>query len=265
MIILQGREGVTNGSVTRSLNGWGARSDVGSIEKRRVPVHAPEGITTAIQLRQRQPARRSWARALVQLNDPTAFLEVGRTYRLRAFVRNANANGQSIGLLLADQNYQGRPMQESTYETFTDDAWHELILEFTCTSPAAPGTGVYITLPTSGPIDWQITGVSLKRAKPVEPPEAKGDPDRVLAFDGPAQSAPDPRYWNYAVGGGGWGNDELQSYTSGVRNASLDGQGHLLITARREQVTGEDGILPRLLKCPNQHPRQAQGDARFLR
>ena len=242
IVIVRGGEGVTNGAVTRDLSGWGARSGVGSIEKRRVPVHAPEGITTAIQLRQPEAEQRNWARALVELKDPTGFLEVGRTYRLRAFVRNANANGQSIGLLLADQNYAARPMQESTYESFSDDAWHELALDFTCTSPPSPETGVYIALPTSGSIDWQITGVSLKRTKPLKPPQVKGEPDRVLAFDGAPESAPDPRYWNHAVGGGGWGNDELQSYTSDVRNASLDGQGQLLITARRERATGEDGI-----------------------
>ena len=243
VVIIRGREGVSNAAVTRDLSGWGARSDVGPIDKRRVPVHAPEGITTAVQLRQREAAQRSWARALIELKDPTGFLVVGRSYRLRAFARNSNANGQVIGLLLADQNYEARPMQESTYESFSDDAWHELTLDFTCTSPAGPGTGVYIALPTSGPIDWQITGVSLKRTKPLEPPRVKGEPDQVLTFDGAAQSAPNPRYWNHAVGGGGWGNNELQSYTSDVRNASLDGQGHLLITARREQVTGEDGVF----------------------
>jgi beta-glucanase (GH16 family) len=44
------------------------------------------------------------------------------------------------------------------------------------------------------------------------------------------------------MGGGGWGNEELESYTSRPNNAELDGQGHLVITARAERYTGADGV-----------------------
>ncbi len=39
--------------------------------------------------------------------------------------------------------------------------------------------------------------------------------------------------WNFDIGTGedGWGNQELQSYTNNPANISLDGQGHLVITA----------------------------------
>lgn len=60
-------------------------------------------------------------------------------------------------------------------------------------------------------------------------------------FDGPA-GAPPPAPWIAQLGGGGWGNDELQTYTDRPENVSLDGQGHLRITARREDFTGTDGI-----------------------
>jgi len=53
-------------------------------------------------------------------------------------------------------------------------------------------------------------------------------------FEGPAGSAPNPRSWSFAVGGHGWGNQELQFYTDRPANAALDGQGALVITARRE-------------------------------
>jgi len=53
-------------------------------------------------------------------------------------------------------------------------------------------------------------------------------------FDGPAGSAPNPGIWRYDLGAGGWGNDELQTYTDARRNAALDGAGNLVITARRE-------------------------------
>jgi beta-glucanase (GH16 family) len=52
-------------------------------------------------------------------------------------------------------------------------------------------------------------------------------------FDGPAGSPPDPGAWRLETGGGGWGNQELQYYTSGTENACLDGAGQLAITARQ--------------------------------
>ena len=71
--------------------------------------------------------------------------------------------------------------------------------------------------------------------------------DRVLAdlpgcvlawsdeFGGPAGSPPSPASWLPQTGGHGWGNRELQYYTEGTENASLDGAGHLVITADRLQ------------------------------
>ena len=38
----------------------------------------------------------------------------------------------------------------------------------------------------------------------------------------------------YDLGGGGWGNNELETYTSSTQNASLDGLGHLVITAQKD-------------------------------
>jgi len=51
-------------------------------------------------------------------------------------------------------------------------------------------------------------------------------------FDGSEGAAPNPEHWTHETGGGGWGNDELQYYTDSTENSSLDGVGHLLITAR---------------------------------
>ena len=52
-------------------------------------------------------------------------------------------------------------------------------------------------------------------------------------FDGPAGSAPNGANWNFETGGGGWGNNELQTYTDSRENSALDGNGNLVITARR--------------------------------
>lgn len=50
-------------------------------------------------------------------------------------------------------------------------------------------------------------------------------------FNGNAGIAPDATKWAYDLGAGGWGNEELQSYTNLAENVSLDGKGNLLITA----------------------------------
>jgi beta-glucanase (GH16 family) len=58
-------------------------------------------------------------------------------------------------------------------------------------------------------------------------------------FDGPAGSAPDPSKWGYNTGGGGWGNDELEVYTSSRANSFQDGHGNLVIRAtKRVQTSG---------------------------
>jgi beta-glucanase (GH16 family) len=58
-------------------------------------------------------------------------------------------------------------------------------------------------------------------------------------FNGPAGSAPDPSKWEYDIGGGGWGNTELQVYTSSRANSFQDGNGNLVIRAtKRVQTSG---------------------------
>ncbi len=59
-------------------------------------------------------------------------------------------------------------------------------------------------------------------------------------FEGPAGSAPDSSKWRHEIGNGpdGWGNWERQYYTGGTDNVALDGDGHLVITARQENPGG---------------------------
>jgi len=52
-------------------------------------------------------------------------------------------------------------------------------------------------------------------------------------FDGPAGQLPDPGKWAFDVGTG-WGNAQLEYDTDRAENVQLDGEGHLAITARRE-------------------------------
>lgn len=52
-------------------------------------------------------------------------------------------------------------------------------------------------------------------------------------FDGAAGDSPDAAMWGFDVGGGGWGNQEKQIYTDNAENARLDGNGNLVLEARR--------------------------------
>jgi beta-glucanase (GH16 family) len=61
-------------------------------------------------------------------------------------------------------------------------------------------------------------------------------------FNGADGSQPDAAKWTYDVGGNGWGNDELEYYTSRPQNAQIRG-GNLVITAQQEAYTGTDGVM----------------------
>jgi beta-glucanase (GH16 family) len=76
-------------------------------------------------------------------------------------------------------------------------------------------------------------------------------------FDGPAGAPPGPA-WTAELGGGGWGDEQLQTYTQ--ENAALDGHGCLAITARRDltsarlitkgRVTARHGRVEARIRVP---------------
>jgi beta-glucanase (GH16 family) len=59
-------------------------------------------------------------------------------------------------------------------------------------------------------------------------------------FEGIAGSSPDKLKWTYDIGTGnnGWGNSELEYYTDRTSNVQLNGEGQLVITARKESYSG---------------------------
>ena len=59
-------------------------------------------------------------------------------------------------------------------------------------------------------------------------------------------ATPDPAKWGYEIGGTGWGNNELQYYTSRTENARIEG-GQLVIEARAESFGGRNHTSARLL------------------
>jgi beta-glucanase (GH16 family) len=60
-------------------------------------------------------------------------------------------------------------------------------------------------------------------------------------FDGPSGSPVDSSKWSFDIGGNGWGNNELETYTSRTANVDLEG-GMLAIKSLKETLTGPDGI-----------------------
>ena len=60
-------------------------------------------------------------------------------------------------------------------------------------------------------------------------------------FNGPSGSPVDAAKWSFDIGGNGWGNNELQTYTNRIANATLE-SGSLVIKVLRETLRGPDNI-----------------------
>ena len=101
-----------------------------------------------------------------------------------------------------------------------------------CASVTLLSSGCASTHPGNGP-------VGTPRASA---PDARWTLAWSDEFDGPAGARVDPARWVTLTGGHGWGNNELQTYTDRAENASLSGDGQLLIRAQREHFQGADGI-----------------------
>ena len=75
--------------------------------------------------------------------------------------------------------------------------------------------------------------------------QATSHPGLVLTwsdeFNGPDGSLPDPKKWVIETGGGGWGNNELETYTNRAQNVHIQNE-NLVITSIKETLTGADGV-----------------------
>lgn len=56
-------------------------------------------------------------------------------------------------------------------------------------------------------------------------------------FLGSAGTKPDPSRWVHDIGGSGWGNAQLEYDSNSTDNVAIDGEGHLLITARQQSIS----------------------------
>lgn len=72
--------------------------------------------------------------------------------------------------------------------------------------------------------------------RPARPPSRLSGYGFADEFGGAACTPPDPARWRHELADPGWVNNELQVYTGDPANACLDGQGHLVITAIRDDA-----------------------------
>jgi hypothetical protein len=124
------------------------------------------------------------------------------------------------------------------------------------------GDGTIATVPTGitnykyttvGNIPYDVTvtatsstGGTLKKRISVTVNVVAGTPGLVWAEEFNVDGAPDPAKWGYDIGGGGWGNNELEYYTSRPVNAVVL-NGVLKITAIKETYNGSAYTSARLL------------------
>jgi beta-glucanase (GH16 family) len=87
-----------------------------------------------------------------------------------------------------------------------------------------------------------------EQRSPRKPPLEKTGPWRLVwsdEFD--YAGLPDPSKWDYQVGGGGWGNNEQQYYTSLRKENARVENGKLIIEARQERWESRDYTSARLV------------------
>jgi beta-glucanase (GH16 family) len=95
------------------------------------------------------------------------------------------------------------------------------------------GLALLLATGVAGGVLLTATGPAANRAHAASVAQTWSD-----EFDGAAGSAPDSAKWTLETGGSGNGNHELQYYTKSSDNAALDGNGHLVITARKNSDSG---------------------------
>src|SRR3954463_6092462 len=111
--------------------------------------------------------------------------------------------------------------------------------------PAATSSAAGATRGATGPPAATMTPSATPSATPPARPSAgrlttpvPAPAPRALTwsddFNRGAGAPVDRGRWNFDVGSHGWGNEQLEYYTDSTRNAVHDGQGHLVITARKE-------------------------------
>ena len=77
-------------------------------------------------------------------------------------------------------------------------------------------------------------------------------------------SALDNNTWNYDTGGNGWGNNELENYTSSTKNSFITKGGYLVIEARKEAMGSNNYTSARLQTMGKQQFEHGRMDIRAI-
>jgi len=99
------------------------------------------------------------------------------------------------------------------------------------TGVAMAGLAVFVASSTASDLPSLPNNNNLKSAAPPRPGWTLVWADE---FNQPDGAAPDANKWSHEIGGNGWGNGELEYYTSSTNNARLEGH-KLVIEARQEK------------------------------
>lgn len=131
-----------------------------------------------------------------------------------------------------------------------------------------------MTLPRLLPVAVALMGLACDPAanrvnRPNTPPPTPHQPntDWELVwqdeFEGEAGTPPSPDRWVHDVGGHGWGNEQLEFNTDRTENAAHDGEGHLVLTARRERYGNRDYTSARIRTQGRYEPLYGRIEARI--
>lgn len=130
----------------------------------------------------------------------------------------------------------------------TDNGKEEQSAELIATPTVSDGfrVGTAVSDAYVNPLLTPTVAPQLIKAKGYEYDYAALTYDLVWSDEFDYEGVPDETKWNYDVGGSGWGNNELQYYTSDGENATV-ADGVLTIEARKEDRDGREYTSARLV------------------
>ena len=92
---------------------------------------------------------------------------------------------------------------------------------------------------------WRITALTILAIILALPLQAQFTTNEIWSDEFNYSGSPDSGKWDFDIGGGGWGNNELQHYTSRTDNARVQ-NGALVINAKLENYGGNAYTSARL-------------------
>lgn len=127
--------------------------------------------------------------------------------------------------------------------------WEEVSFDFTSKSPANEMYNRVVLLLDADAVNdgniWYFDNLEGPEVK--KPPVEEHNWELVWSDEFDYTGLPNSAKWGYDLGGGGWGNNELQYYTmADTDNANVDGE-KLTITAKKETVGDRNYTSARLI------------------